>query len=207
MFSGIIEKLGKVIDTSRTSDSLKIRVQTGYPDLENGESVAVNGVCLTVAERTNEGEAFFFLSQETLDRSNLGSITKGTLLNLERALTLQTRLSGHWVQGHVDGKSKLLEVISHSESHALQFEIPLSVSRYCVEKGSITLNGISLTINSIRETADRAEIGIMIIPHTWTHTNLSQLKAGDEVNVEVDILAKYVERLSTHRLERVCNTR
>jgi len=198
MFTGIIERQGKVLNLESQGDSLKILVASGYSDLELGESVAVNGVCLTVAElpSSSSGDASFFISSESLQRTNLGSLKLGSLLNLERALTLQTRLSGHLVQGHVDGKAKLLEIVPGSESYPMSFELPEELSRYCVEKGSITMNGVSLTINSATETVgNRVRVDVRLIPHTWSHTNLSQLAPGDFVNIEVDILAKYVERL------------
>lgn len=162
-----------------------------------GESIAVNGVCLTVAEYTDLGDAFFFISLETLERSNLGSVKVGSFLNLERALTLQTRLSGHLVQGHVDGKARLRGIIACSNSTILSFELDPEIAHYCVEKGSISINGISLTINSLSESLpdEKTLIEVMIIPHTWSNTNLSHLQVNDQVNVEVDILAKYVERL------------
>jgi riboflavin synthase len=204
MFTGIVEKQGSVLNYEQSGDSLKVHVASGFSDLILGESVAVNGVCLTVAEDQayplSSGNAFFFLSPETLSRSNLGTLTQGTVLNLERAVTLQTRLSGHLVQGHVDGKAKLLDVLAHSDTYSLRFEISRELSRYCVEKGSVSLNGISLTLNSVTDIGTDPKtsatiLGVTIIPHTWSHTNLSHLKPGDLVNVELDIVAKYLERL------------
>jgi riboflavin synthase len=196
MFTGIIQNQGKVVHLETIQGSLKIHVDSGFTDLELGESIAVNGVCLTVTEFTQAGQASFFISPETLQRSNLSSISAHSLLNLERALTLQTRLSGHIVQGHVDGQAKLIQVQPSSDAYSLLFEIPMGLAHYCVEKGSITLNGVSLTINSVSDSREgHTTIGITLIPHTWTHTNLSQLQSGDLVNVEVDILAKYMERL------------
>lgn len=201
MFTGIIEGQGKVMDLRSESNAIRIWASTGWKDLALGESIAVNGVCLTVAEFTAEGDAYFFVSTETLDRSNLKTLKTGDRLNLERALTLQTRISGHYVQGHVDGIAPLLETAGVSESgpdqnsYRMKFEIPSELSRYCVAKGSIALNGVSLTINSLSATPAGDVAEVMIIPHTWSHTNLSCLNAGQSVNVEVDILAKYVERL------------
>jgi len=245
MFTGIIENKGRITNLTRSGRSLQIHLETEFSDLTEGESVAVNGVCLTVTHPTPRGECDLFLSPETLDKSNLGQVTAGDFLNLERALTLQTRLSGHWVQGHVDGQAKWLgarpEFVNSveptsfgnsieptlfadstqldrqpiqptpAECFAVGLLLPKALARYCVEKGSICLNGVSLTINSIidnyigspaegspgilAENSEGSIIQITIIPHTWTHTNLSKLKPGDTVNVEVDILAKYVERL------------
>ncbi len=198
MFSGIIEKLGIVQQAEAGTDFLNLRIMTGIPDLSLGESIAVNGVCLTVAEiGPLPDEALFFLSPETLDRTSLGRETiRGAKLNLERALRVDARLSGHIVQGHVDGVGELTEIEPIGESHRLRVSIPDALSRYCVEKGSICLHGISLTINRLSEARETPSwVELMIIPHTWLHTTLRHLKSGDSVNVEVDVLAKYAERL------------
>ncbi|MFZ9594858.1 MAG: riboflavin synthase [Bdellovibrionia bacterium] len=199
MFTGIIEAQGQILSQHWSDGSLRMRLQTGMKDLIPGESVSVNGVCLTVTEPNDQGECTFFLSPETLEKSNLGRQATQSSLNLERALTLQTRLSGHWVQGHVDGIGLWKEAKVNSESVLVQVSIPQRLSRYCVEKGSICINGVSLTINFIAEdrdsSASETRLGITLIPHSWSHTNLSQLKAQDPINIEVDILAKYVERL------------
>ena len=196
MFSGIIERVAKVTKASRESGALQCTVATEMNDLSLGESIAVNGVCLTVASFTSDGAADFFASAETLARTNLDKIIKGTHVNLERAVSLNTRLSGHMVQGHVDGKAILTSIIPEDGAFRLAFDLPQSLARYCVEKGSICLNGISLTINGLCETKNGAtQVAITIIPHTWEHTNLYAAKIGDAINVEVDVMAKYVERL------------
>jgi riboflavin synthase len=196
MFSGIIERLGTVSEARHSNGALTLRIATGYGDLALGESVAVNGVCLTVAALQDGDVAEFFASAETLARTNLGSLSRGAKVNLERAVSLNTRLSGHMVQGHVDGKASLEAIASQSGAWSLTVLLPQDLSRYCVEKGSIALNGISLTINSLAAKPDGAlAIGLMIIPHTWEHTNLHTAKPGDAINVEVDVMAKYVERL------------
>lgn len=195
MFSGIIDKLGHVEIAAKDNGALSCRIATGYDDLALGESVAVNGVCLTVASLAGS-EADFFASAETLARTNLDNITAGSKVNLERSVSLHTRLSGHMVQGHVDGKGILTSVTKESGAWKLTVDLPATLSRYCVEKGSITLNGISLTINTMQDHPDgRLTIGLTIIPHTWDHTNLHAAKIGDAINVEVDVMAKYVERL------------
>jgi riboflavin synthase len=197
MFTGIIQKLGTVSQIELAGESTRIRIATGFADLESGESVAVNGVCLTVTDFDALGNAQFFVSPETLAKSSLGSLKTASLVNLERAVTLSTRLSGHLVQGHVDGMGKLLEVQERAESFQVRFEIPARLARYCVEKGSIAINGVSLTINFLeRASAHATVVGITLIPHTWTHTQFSKIQAGDAVNIEVDVLAKYVESLS-----------
>jgi riboflavin synthase len=195
MFSGIIARTAKVRTAETTGGALVIVIPTGWPDLELGESIAVNGVCLTVTEMDEAGAARFFLSPETLDRSNLGRLIAGSLVNLERSVALADRLSGHMVQGHVDGKARLAAVTPDGDARRLEFDLPAGLARYCVEKGSISLNGISLTINTIEPAPDGARIGITIIPHTWDNTNLSVAGIGDEINVEVDVIAKYVEAL------------
>ncbi|MDO8359560.1 MAG: riboflavin synthase [Devosia sp.] len=196
MFSGIIEKLARVKSASLQDRTLNLVLDTGYADLDLGESIAVSGVCLTVTERDDHGTARFFVSPETIDRSNLGRLAPGHLVNLERSVRLETRLSGHLVQGHVDGQSKLISVTPEGGAYLLELDLPGALGRYCVEKGSIALNGISLTLNAVsRDTAERCRIGITIIPHTWDHTNLHSIRIGDAVNVEVDVIAKYVERL------------
>jgi riboflavin synthase len=196
MFSGIIDRLGMVKTAKHEGGALQCRIATGYDDLTLGESVAVNGVCLTVASFGAAGEADFFASAETLARTNLGAIRDGVKVNLERAVSLNTRLSGHMVQGHVDGKAVLQSVEAHAGAWKLAVSVPKEVARYCVEKGSITFNGISLTINTLDDVNDgSAVVGLTIIPHTWEHTNLHAAKPGDLINVEVDVMAKYVERL------------
>lgn len=195
MFSGIIARTVTVQTAEATGGSLVAIIPTGWSDLELGESIAVNGVCLTVTEMDEAGTARFFLSPETLARSNLGHLKTGSVVNLERSVALADRLSGHMVQGHVDGKATLVAVTLDSDARRVEFDLPTDLGRYCVEKGSISLNGISLTINSIEPKPDGARIGITIIPHTWDHTNLSAASLGDEINVEVDVIAKYVEAL------------
>jgi riboflavin synthase len=195
MFSGIIEKLGVVSIARHDDGALALRLETGFADLSLGESVATNGVCLTVTAFDDKGSANFFASAETLARTNLGSLREGMKVNLERAVSLNTRLSGHMVQGHVDGKAVLKSVEARAGAWELLVHVPKDVSRYCVEKGSITLNGISLTINTLEDVDDGAVIGLTIIPHTWDHTNLHAAKVGDVINLEVDVMAKYVERL------------
>lgn len=183
------------------TEGSRVRIDTGYKDLESGESISVNGVCLTVAEFDKSGSALFFVGSETLRRTNLGRLAEKTSVNLERAMLASTRLSGHWVQGHVDGFATVIETASEGETHRLRFEFSSDLVRYCVEKGSITLNGVSLTLNSVSDDPSPS-VTVHLIPFTWDHTNLSHLRVGDTVNVEVDILAKYVERLCQPFLKR-----
>ncbi|ALL12503.1 riboflavin synthase [Caulobacter henricii] len=198
MFSGIIEQVGRVETVAPEGDgALRLTLGTGFADLELGESVAVNGVCLTVVRHDARGLADFFVSPETLARTNLERAEAGAAVNLERAVTLATRLSGHLVQGHVDGQARLDQVIDDGGSWRIGLSLPAALHRFCVEKGSIALNGISLTLNSVAacDADGRFQIGLTLIPHTWAHTNLQHAMIGDPINVEVDVLAKYVEQL------------
>jgi len=198
MFTGIVEKVASVLHVDSASagaTQIRLSIETDYEDLVIGESIAVNGACLTVAEYQNS-QALFFVSHETLDRTNLGQLRAGSSVNLERALLPQTRLSGHIVQGHVDGMAHVTSREGLSNG-AWDFEIsvPADLGRYCVEKGSITVNGVSLTINQIRREEEATFLKFTLIPHTWNHTNLSFLELGDAANIELDIIAKYVEQL------------
>ncbi len=200
MFSGIIERLGTVKAVSLRDKAMDLTVETGFPDLELGESVAVNGVCLTVETFDAAGVATFHLSGETLSRTPLEQLKAGSRVNLERAVAANTRLSGHIVQGHVDNVATFASVEKSGDSYALRIFVPQALRQYVVEKGSITFDGISLTINELHDDVVRGnqsgfEVGLTIIPHTWDHTNLSSLTVGTRMNVEVDVLSKYVENL------------
>lgn len=195
MFSGIIERVARVTLATPKGGSLEIEVDSGFLDLSLGESIAVNGVCLTVTRFDRGGRAAFFLSPETIARTTLGLLGEGDSVNLERAVTLDVRLSGHLVQGHVDGQVRLVERVEEEGAWRHKFLLPPTLGRYCVEKGSIALNGISLTINGVEPHDEGAVLLVTIIPHTWDHTNLHALAIGDALNVEVDVIAKYVERL------------
>jgi riboflavin synthase len=195
MFSGIIEKRARVSLVTPIGGSLEIEAESGWPTLSLGESIAVNGVCLTVTHFDETGLARFFISPETLARTNLSALVVGQYVNLERAVTVDTRLSGHMVQGHVDGLARLVERKGSEGVWKHVFFLNNALGRYCVEKGSIAINGISLTINQIEPMLAGIAVHITIIPHTWENTNLHTLDLGDELNVEVDVMAKYVERL------------
>jgi riboflavin synthase len=191
MFTGLVTACEPLLGLEPVSDSVRIRVANPYGTLSSGESIAVNGVCLTV-ERFDDSEMSFFASPETLRRTALGDLRPGTRLNLERALLASERLGGHVVQGHVDGVGRILQISPEGEAFRLEVELPVALVRYCVPKGSICLDGVSLTIN---EVLSDQRIWIQIIPHTWAQTRLHTVRAGDPVNVEVDVIAKYVERL------------
>jgi riboflavin synthase len=196
MFSGIIESLGTIRAAQPADGSVTLDIDTGFGDLTLGESVAINGICLTVVTFDTAGRATFYASPETLQRTNLGSLQAGHQANLERAVSLSTRLSGHIVQGHVDGLGHLDSIVPEAGAYLIELTLPPSLARYCVEKGSITLDGISLTLNGVDDLpSGGCKVRLTIIPHTWAHTNLQSRKPGDLINIESDVLAKYVERL------------
>jgi riboflavin synthase len=194
MFTGIIEELGQVRRIERRGDGARIVIaaRTVTEGSSSGSSIAVNGVCLTALEVKPDSFAAD-VSKETLARSTLGGLQEGSPVNLERAVTLTTRLGGHIVQGHVDARGEFLGADSHGESWTVRIAYPKEIARYLVFKGSVAVEGISLTIANL--TADFFEIAV--IPKTWEVTNLSQLRPGDEVNLETDVIAKYVERILT----------
>ena len=196
MFTGIIEELGHVRAIEKRGEDARIVIEarTVTEGSGNGDSISVNGVCLTALEVKPDSFAAD-ISKETLLRSTLGSLAAGSAVNLERAVTPATRLGGHIVQGHVDARGKFLGSESHSESWTFTIAYPKEIARYLVFKGSVAVEGISLTIAGL--TDDYFEIAV--IPKTLEVTNFSQLKPGDEVNLEVDVIAKYVERILTTR--------
>jgi riboflavin synthase len=192
MFTGLVAMMGKVVSLTPEGAGKRLTIESGLFDqsVALGESIAVNGVCLTVVEN-REGRATFQLAPETLKRSNLDTQRACSLINLERSLQMGDRLGGHWVQGHVDGMGTLKQRIHKGEWEEFIFEMPASLGRYFVSKGSITVNGVSLTlVNVTPET-----FSVSLIPHTLSVTNLGLLQPGDAVNLEVDILAKHVEKL------------
>jgi riboflavin synthase len=196
MFTGIIEELGSVRSIEERGENARIVIaaKTVTEGTKHGDSIAVNGVCLTALDIHDDSFAAD-VSRETLQRSTLGSLKPGTPVNLERAVTPATRLGGHMVQGHVDARGEFIGVENHGESWTLRIAYPPEIARYLVFKGSVAVEGISLTIAALTE--DYFEIAI--IPKTWEVTNLSHLKPGDGVNLEVDVIGKYVERLLAFR--------
>ena len=196
MFTGIIEELGKISQLEKHSDGAKIRFSAKIVvnQTNEGDSISVNGVCLTALEITPNSFSAD-VSNETLNRSTLGSLNIGTVVNLERAVTPSTRLGGHIVQGHVDARGKFLGAYQEGDFWTVRISFPKEIGQYLVYKGSISVEGISLTIANL--TDDYFEIAV--IPKTWQLTNLSTLKNGCDVNLEVDVIAKYVERIMTYR--------
>ncbi len=197
MFTGIVDRLGRVTAIARQADAAVIDMHTGYGDLALGESVAMDGVCLTVADGSAGEIARVFVSHETLARTALGDWREGSVVNLERSAQLSTRLSGHLVQGHVDGVGEVEGIAPHAGSTEVTLALPASLHRYCVEKGSLAVSGVSLTLNAVDAPAadGRFRVRLTIIPHTWTATGFQALRPGSRVNVEADVMAKYVERL------------
>ena len=196
MFTGIIEELGTVRSIEERGENARIVIDARIvtEGTNHGDSIAVNGVCLTALDIHDDSFAAD-VSRETLLRSTLGSLKPGARVNLERAVTPQTRLGGHMVQGHVDGRGTFVSVEDHGESWTVRFAFPPDIARYLVFKGSVAVEGISLTVANLAD--DYFEVAI--IPKTWEVTNLSHLKPGDGVNLEVDVIGKYVERLLAFR--------
>src|SRR5215210_2437162 len=194
MFTGIIEELGRVRSLEKRGEGARLRIEasTVTRDAREGDSIAVNGVCLTAIDVRKDSFSADG-SRETLQRSTLGRLRAGSPVNLERAVTPSTRLGGHIVQGHVDGRGKYLPAEEHGGSWTIRIAYPKELARYLVFKGSVSVEGISLTVAAL--TDDYFEVAI--IPKTWEVTNLSHLRPNTEVNLEADIIAKYVERILT----------
>lgn len=199
MFTGIIEELGTVGAVGPLGSGARIDISadivtTGSQD---GDSISVNGVCLTALNVGKDGFAAD-VSQETLSRTTLGMLEPGSRVNLERAVTASTRLGGHIVQGHVDARGTFLEAKPEGEFHTVTIGFPPELSKYLVFKGSVAVEGISLTIASLGHDS----FDIAVIPKTWLMTNLSSLSAGDPVNLEIDVIAKYVERMLASQMQK-----
>jgi riboflavin synthase len=188
MFTGLIEEVGRVI--AHRGARLHISAPRIGKRIRAGESVAVNGCCLTATSRTRD-QISFDLLQETLDRTNLKTLRRGDHVNLERALRVGDRLGGHFVQGHIDCVARIRSFEKRGADHRLEIEMPARWAHYIIEKGSIAIDGISLTIAEVFAKS----FVVWITPHTKQHTNLERAKAGDAVNIEFDILAKHVERM------------
>jgi riboflavin synthase len=197
MFTGIVEELGEVIGVDDLGDSarLTIRGPVVTSDARHGDSIAVNGVCLTVLESTAEGRFSADVMAETLNRSSLGALEPGSPVNLERAAAVNSRLGGHIVQGHVDGTGAVISRSPSQHWEVVRVSLPPELSRYVVEKGSITVDGVSLTVSAIGD--DFFEVSL--IPTTLGLTTLGRAQPGTRVNLEVDVIAKYVERLLAAR--------
>ena len=204
MFSGIIAGIGSIKQASGRDGGLRLVIESSALDLSDvqlGDSIAVNGVCLTVVKK-NGGDFSVDVSRETLDCTE-GLDAAGAPVNLEKALRLADRLGGHLVSGHVDGVGEVAEFTDLGESWKLVVRAPQVLAKYIAVKGSITINGVSLTINQVADNNSGAsEFSVNLIPHTLLMTNLKNLRAGSRVNLEVDLIARYVERMMQARIEQ-----
>jgi riboflavin synthase len=193
MFTGIIEGVGKIREVKKVDDWTEVEVEVGF-DLETsniGESISINGCCTTLTSRL--GKSFWAtLSPETLAKTTLDDLKAGDPVNLERALKVGSRIGGHFVQGHIDGVGKVLKINKLDQGVEFVIENPSQLSRYMVDKGSIAVDGVSLTINHCEQDS----FSVMVIPHTKLMTTFSKLEIGSRVNLEVDVIGKYVEKLT-----------
>ena len=198
MFTGIVESIGTIESISHTGKGARMEIALpGFAsELETGESVAVNGCCLSVVTRTDSTACFDILAQ-TMSITNLGHLHEGDSVNLERALCQGSRISGHFVQGHIDTTAEIVAIEAAGNDYRLEINLPAELSRYLAPKGSIAIDGVSLTICEVEDGA----FSVWLIPHTLEVTTLGCLKSGDRVNLEFDLLAKYVERILSEREE------
>lgn len=201
MFTGIIEETGRIVDKAGTAASFRLTIGAAriLEDLKPGDSIAVDGVCLTV-ERVDRDRFTVYSSPETISRTTLERSKRGSWVNLERALTPITRISGHFVLGHVDGVGSIRSIHREADSWRISFALTGEELRYCVMKGSIAIDGISLTIAGLEERENIIQVAV--IPFTYENTTLKEKRAGDPVNVETDIFARYVERFMSPRLDK-----
>lgn len=196
MFTGLIEDVGSVISFSRAGSSGLLTVSTALncQEIRIGDSIAVNGVCLTVTRNDSRSQLSFDVSPETISSSNIGALASGSKVNQERAMKMGDRLGGHIVTGHIDCTARLASIEnSHGGNRVLTFALPEEKTRYLITKGSVAIDGISLTVNTVTTNS----FSVNIIPHTGSATTITNLSIGDIVNIETDIIGKYVERLTT----------
>jgi riboflavin synthase len=190
MFTGLIEAVGRVVDVKQTGGDSRLRLETALaPQVTPGESLAVNGVCLTVT-LAEGGELYADVGPETGRVTTLGSLQRDQPVNLERAMRADARFGGHFVQGHVDATGTVVDLRQEAEAHWITVTFPPALAASFVRKGSVAVDGVSLTVAGLGD--DRFDV--MIVPFTWQHTNLSSLRVGDRVNLECDIVGKYVAR-------------
>lgn len=199
MFTGLVQTLAQVVDFSEITEPSRLQIQLKtFPEQSPvcGESVSVNGTCLTIINSAQElaknpQSLSFEVSTETKRCSNLGTLKAGDWVNIEFALLPQTRLGGHIVSGHVDGLAEVTQIHPQTGAWEFQFKLPVNLTKYVVPKGSICLDGVSLTVNQI----EKDKIQVMIVPHTWEHTTFQHYRVGSLVNIEVDLIARHIERL------------
>lgn len=195
MFTGLVEAVGTVASIDSLGDQARLVITLPFAkELKDGDSVAINGCCLTVTSSTDDTASFDLLAQ-TLRVTSLGALKDGSLVNLERAMQVGDRFGGHFVQGHVDATGTLTSITQNGQDHVIQVELPDTIERLCVDKGSLCIDGISLTIAELQ--ANTATF--WITPHTWEHTHLKAATEGQPINLEADMLAKYVEKLMSKK--------
>ena len=196
MFTGLVEEKGILINKIKTGDGyrLEIKAEKVLEDTIIGSSISVNGCCLTVVEKKNNSVLMDTI-EETLKKTNLGDLTKGDYVNLERPLKADARLGGHFVLGHVDTKGEVVEIEELSNSHFMKIRFPEEFKQYLIYVGSVAVDGVSMTVAELRDNV----FGIGIIPHTWQETVFSTKKPGSTVNLEFDVLGKYVERIMENK--------
>ena len=203
MFTGIVREVGRVVSISQTGDTrVEIACTRPASEIEIGASIACNGVCLTAVETgTRAGRTWFAVdaSAETRARTTLGNWREGSPVNLEPSLKVGDELGGHIVSGHVDGLGRVVAITPEGASHRVDIAAPAGLGRFIAEKGSIAVDGISLTVNAVEDREGETVFGVNIIPHTWEVTSLGEAGVGTEVNLEIDLLARYVARMAEAR--------
>lgn len=192
MFTGLIRTIGTVRSLQKTSGNLRIEIEGAQEvmDAQMGASVCCSGCCLTVVDKS-ESSLYFDVSAESLSKTSIGAWEVMTRVNLEPSLRMGDELGGHFVFGHVDAVTEILDMNADGDAYRLKIAIPQGYAQYIASKGSVALDGISLTVNEV----DQNSFGVCIIPHTWTHTTLNDRQAGDLINLEIDMLARYVARM------------
>ncbi len=198
MFTGLVERTGRVVSLNKTNgDLLTLIVDPGHDfSRDHGDSIAVNGVCLSEVGDVTQANLCFHVSPETLARTSLAALKTGSIVNLERSLRPNDRLGGHFVLGHVDDRGVITGLKNENDFHLLEIKISKDFAKYVVKKGSIAIDGISLTVNSVDDRPDGCFLTFTIVPVTWQTTRLSQSRIHDIVNIEVDMIAKHLERLT-----------
>ncbi len=205
MFTGIVQTTGRVISVNHTGDSAEIKILPAADnyaeEIKNGDSISVSGVCLTVTS-VEKGSLKFTAVKETLSKTNLGELNAGDYLNLEKAMTVNSKLDGHLVQGHVDTTGKVNRIIENTGSHEFFISFSGKFRDFIIKIGSISVDGVSLTIADITEDTDEGiEIKIAVIPHTYQNTAFKHLKEGDTVNIEFDMMGKYIKRIFENNIK------